>query len=247
MQKYLKSPILLCVIITFSVILNVKPCYLRAKISNKRLELCREGYSLLIIFLISMVLIIVQDVYCYINGLMTQDVKVLIIHFISLFLTELILFWNGMIRIYISSIQLGIKWRVLGAVFAFFPIVNLVILMNIISIVRKEVNFENAKILLNRERKDEMICKTKYPILLVHGVFFRDYKYYNYWGRIPYELQENGAAIFLGNHQSAASVKDSAKELKQRIEDIIRENNCEKVNIIYVENGYNITIHYNFI
>lgn len=70
-----------------------------------------------------------------------------------------------------------------------------------------------GKILLNREREQEQLCKTRYPLLMVHGVFFRDFKYFNYWGRVPKELERNGAVIFYGNHQSAASVKDSAQEL----------------------------------
>ena len=48
-------------------------------------------------------------------------------------------------------------------------------------IVSKEIRFETNKMKLNNTRKEQQICKTKYPILLVHGVFFRDYKYFNYW------------------------------------------------------------------
>ena len=42
-------------------------------------------------------------------------------------------------------------------------------------------------------------CKTKYPILMVHGMGFRDRKYFNYWGRIPKILKENGADIYYGH------------------------------------------------
>ncbi len=80
-------------------------------------------------------------------------------------------------------------------------------------------------------------CKTKYPILLVHGVFFRDSKRINYWGRIPKELEKNGAKIFYGNHQSASSVANSAKELTDRIIDIVTQTDCEKVNIIAHSKG----------
>jgi len=75
-------------------------------------------------------------------------------------------------------------------------------------------------------------CKTRYPILMAHGVFFRDWKYFNYWGRIPKELTDNGAQIFYGNHNSALSVEMAAEELKQRILEILRETGSEKVNII---------------
>ena len=32
----------------------------------------------------------------------------------------------------------------------------------------------------------------KYPILMVHGMGFRDRKYLNYWGRIPGTLEKAG-------------------------------------------------------
>ena len=35
----------------------------------------------------------------------------------------------------------------------------------------------------------------KYPILLVHGMGFRDHKILNYWGRIPKELEKMGCVI----------------------------------------------------
>lgn len=86
-------------------------------------------------------------------------------------------------------------------------------------------------------RCGERVCATKYPILLVHGVFFRDFKYLNYWGRIPKELEKNGARIYYGNHNSASSVEESAKQLKARILEITKESGCEKVNIIAHSKG----------
>ena len=81
------------------------------------------------------------------------------------------------------------------------------------------------------------MCKTKYPLLLVHGVVFRDFKYFNYWGRIPEELEQNGAVIYYGNHQSAASVIASGDELAKRIKEIVQESGCEKLNIIAHSKG----------
>lgn len=89
---------------------------------------------------------------------------------------------------------------------------------------------------MNRERNKEQICKTKYPILLVHGIFFRDFKLLNYWGRIPKEL-ETMVQFFYGNHQSAASVPACAQELDARIREIVAETGCEKVNVIAHSKG----------
>ena len=56
----------------------------------------------------------------------------------------------------------------------------------------------------------EKCCATRYPVLLVHGAFFRDVHWLSYWGRIPAALEQNGAAVYFGNQQSAESVEASA-------------------------------------
>ena len=84
------------------------------------------------------------------------------------------IFWIGIIMVYLTSVQLGIRYRVLGIVFGMIPIANLIMLYKIVKIASGEVKFERSKIKLNLSRKDDKICKTKYPILMVHGVFFRD-------------------------------------------------------------------------
>ncbi len=72
---------------------------------------------------------------------------------------------------------------------------------------------------------------------MVHGVFFRDFRFFNYWGRIPEQLEMNGAKVFYGNQQSAASVEECGKELAERIRKICEETGCEKVNIIAHSKG----------
>lgn len=152
-----------------------------------------------------------------------------------LFLGLLIL--NGFIRMYTASVQLGIKWRVLFLIFWWVPIVNLILLRKICRIVKEEYEFETEKQAQNNIRSVNQTCKTKYPIVLVHGVFFRDRKYFNYWGRIPGELIRNGAEVFYGGQQSAARTMDAAQELKANIMKIIQKTGCEKVNIIAHSKG----------
>ena len=36
----------------------------------------------------------------------------------------------------------------------------------------------------------------RYPILLVHGMGFRDYKHVGYWGRIPKALERKGCTVY---------------------------------------------------
>lgn len=110
-------------------------------------------------------------------------------------------------------------------------------LCRIIDIVANETAFENEKYLLNQIRAESQICATKYPLLLVHGVFFRDFRFFNYWGRIPYALKQNGAVVYYGSQQSAASVADCGQELARRIREITQQTGCEKVNIIAHSKG----------
>lgn len=77
----------------------------------------------------------------------------------------------------------------------------------------------------------------KYPVLLVHGMGFRDTKLINYWGRIPAELQKMGCEIYYGYQDSNASVESNAHHIAKRIEEIISETGAEKVNIIAHSKG----------
>ena len=205
----------------------VIPTVLCGKLETPRLSKCRNGCMQLLVFCVSTVLTIIYTVLCMAKVLPAEYIptngKMWVFHILTAILVEAVVFWNGMIRIYLTSEQLGIKWRGIGAVCGMIPVVNLVVLGKILRLTIGEVSFENDKVRLNRERNKEQICKTKYPILLVHGIFFRDFKLLNYWGRIPKELETNGAVLFYGNHQSAASVPACAQELDARIREIVAE------------------------
>ncbi len=148
-----------------------------------------------------------------------------------------ILFWNGMLSVGLTSVQLGLTVRLTGFLFGWIPLVHLPVLGRILTLCRREIALESEKHRVNAERKAEAVCRTRYPILLVHGVFFRDSRILNYWGRIPDELEKNGATVYYGDHSSAASVPDSAEELTRRIRWIVQESGCEKVNIIAHSKG----------
>lgn len=219
----------------------VMPTILCGKLETPRLSKCRNGCMQLFVFCVSTVLTIIYTVLCMAKVLPAEYIptngKMWVFHILTAILVEAVVFWNGMIRIYLTSEQLGIKWRVIGAVCGMIPVVNLVVLGKILRLTMGEIAFENDKVRLNRERNKEQICKTKYPILLVHGIFFRDFKLLNYWGRIPKELETNGVVLFYGNHQSAASVPACAEELDARIREIVTKTGCEKVNVIAHSKG----------
>lgn len=78
---------------------------------------------------------------------------------------------------------------------------------------------------------------TKYPILMIHGVGFRDLKWPLYWGRIPAALSGMGAVLFYGQQDSWARVEVNAKTIKARIRQILDETDSKKVNIIAHSKG----------
>ncbi len=212
----------------------------------KRIRICNFGRIMLKLFCLTSIVLSIYLILgffgCYERwfggpaGIMKQHTYWLIRLGLGI-LVETIIFWIGIIAVYLTSEQLGIRWRVLGIVCGWIPIAHLIMLHIIIKTVGNEVKMEKMRTLRNNQRKGQEICKTKYPVLMVHGVFFRDFEHLNYWGRIPAELQRNGAAIYYGNHNSAAAVRNSAKELSDRIHQIIQETGCEKVNVIAHSKG----------
>lgn len=206
-----------------------------------RVRLCSIGSNVLIWFCISTLVAAAVLIPGYLGFYAGEGIKerpgLWIGLTILVFCIEFVMFWAGIILVYVTSGQLGIRYRVLGVVFGMVPIANLIMLGIIISVTKREVKVETELLKRDEERLGRQICKTKYPILMVHGVFFRDFEILNYWGRIPAELEKNGARIFYGNHNSAASVKESASELERRILEIVSETGCEKVNIIAHSKG----------
>ncbi len=226
--------VVLCLVLF--LIINIVPSSTSRKLPKRRLRVCMDGCELLIYFLSSVSISVVLLVFT-LPGLVDNQLVLWIKDLICVAAVENIVFWNGIIRVYLTSAQIGVKWRMIGIVCGLIPIVHLIVLFRIIRMASEESIFESEKIFKAQELGRESLCRTRYPILMVHGVFFRDFKYFNYWGRIPKELERCGATIYYGNHQSAASVADSAAELSARIREITSETGCGKVNIIAHSKG----------
>jgi len=81
-------------------------------------------------------------------------------------------------------------------------------------------------------------CRTKYPIVLAHGVGSRDdRKFLKYWGRIPKALEENGAVIFYGNQDAWGTIEANAEILKKSVLNALDKTGSGKVNIIAHSKG----------
>ncbi len=212
---------------------NIAAFYSGTKFPGLRLHICNHGVKCLWAFWMATVFTVV----CQLILLGRLQHNVWLLSVLQCVLVLAVVFWNGMICVYATSVQLGLKTRVLGIIFGLVPIANLVMLGIILKKTGAECTFEMEKYRLDQSRKEARICATKYPILMVHGVFFRDTAFFNYWGRIPKALEDNGARVYYGGHESAASIEDSALELAERIESLVRKLGCGKVNIIAHSKG----------
>jgi len=201
------------------------------------MEALMGGRELLIISFHLFSVDVIITIYLFIlSGAMFHPADLIINGAICLLLW-IILVWNSIIRLICTSTQLSLLARS-ALIFAWWvPIANIFLAWHCCRVIRREYLFNMAKKELNESRKESEICKTNYPILLVHGIFWRDWQLFNYWGRIPKELIRNGATIYYGHQQSAAPMEIIAGELKKQILQIIEQEKCEKVNIIAHSKG----------
>jgi triacylglycerol lipase len=231
----LATAFFIALLLFFFIYFNLRP-KLRKGQQRRRLEILDGGYELILATSLGFVLTVI------LNWAISQSSTEISMLFYSLnaVLAAIclgILLLNGFIRIFTTSSQTGLKLRLLLIFLWWVPIVNLLLLRQLCGIAAKEYVYETTKEARNANRAQDKTCQTQYPILLVHGIFFRDWKAFNYWGRIPKELITNGATIFYGNQQSTAAVPISAAEIRERILQIIAETGAKKVNIIAHSKG----------
>lgn len=116
---------------------------------------------------------------------------------------------NGFFRVAFTSKHLRVVWRVLLLFLWWLPFFNIYLFSRVLKTVRREYYFERARQGAEAAHIESEDCKTRYPIVLVHGIFFRDWQLFGYWGRIPDALRRCGAQIYYGGQQSALPVAQS--------------------------------------
>lgn len=147
------------------------------------------------------------------------------------------LFINGILRVFFTSRRLSILRRVVILLFLWVPVLNWVLWFYTARLVTDEYHFAYERMELERTRVESEVCKTKYPLVLVHGIAFRDFRYFNYWGRIPRELIRNGATIYYGNQEALGTTEYNAEDIVKCVEKVLAETGCEKVNILAHSKG----------
>jgi triacylglycerol lipase len=78
-------------------------------------------------------------------------------------------------------------------------------------------------------------CKTKYPIILVHGAFFKDQNMMgiNYWWGIPSALEDEGATVYVTQQDTLNSTIERAKQVANELSQLFALHpTWKKVNLI---------------
>ncbi|MCM1524699.1 MAG: hypothetical protein NC120_09610 [Ruminococcus sp.] len=79
--------------------------------------------------------------------------------------------------------------------------------------------------------------KLKYPVLLIHGMGFRDDKSIGYWGRIPQAMESRGARIFYSGQDSNGSIESNARQIEVSFNRVLESTGAEKLNLIAHSKG----------
>ena len=80
-------------------------------------------------------------------------------------------------------------------------------------------------------------CCLKYPLLMVHGMGFRDRKHLCYWGRIPKALEAHGAEVYFGHQDAVGSVEGNAQTVAKSLDEVLKITGASKVNILAHSKG----------
>ena len=79
--------------------------------------------------------------------------------------------------------------------------------------------------------------KTKYPIILVHGIALKDFKFLKSFGEIDRILRIQGYSVYKAKIDGFGSILNNAMQLKEEIIKILEIEGVDKVNIIAHSKG----------
>lgn len=85
--------------------------------------------------------------------------------------------------------------------------------------------------------KEGVIIKTRYPIILVHGIVVKDFKKFKCFGKIEKVLKEQGLIVYTAKTDGFGTILSNAEQLKKYIKFVLEKENVDKVNIIAHSKG----------
>ena len=207
-------------------------------IKGRRIKVLFSGIKLIFYGIYTCVMEIIFYIFIYIISKKINITKKIIISDMLLTVIFLsVIIADGTIRILCASRKLKCKNRIIISGTIWMPLVNLFTIIYVKKIEGYCKICEDYRCDMDKIKIESCICSTKYPIILVHGVGFRDFTYLNYWGRIPHTLIKNGARVYYGGQVAFGKVEDNAESIKRKIFEILNETKAEKVNIIAHSKG----------
>ena len=99
----------------------------------------------------------------------------------------------------------------------------------------------NAKKMKKQDALDKIVggvsLNLKYPVLLVHGMCFRDWWFFSYFGRVPKLYKRMGADVYHGCQDSVGAYETNALQLKETIDKVLEKTGAEKINVVAHSKG----------
>ena len=78
---------------------------------------------------------------------------------------------------------------------------------------------------------------TKYPVVLVHGMITKDFRFWHAFRGISDFLKKQNIPVYITNQDGVGAVATNARQLKEEILEILQQEHCDKVNIIAHSKG----------
>ena len=97
------------------ILANIFAGTLFANRTNKTPMVCQHGTVLLYSFCVSVILSTAYQILFAIKTI-PVDLSAFLWSLTLCFAVNFIVFWNGIISVYLTSLQLGLKWRILGII-----------------------------------------------------------------------------------------------------------------------------------
>ncbi len=149
----------------------------------------------------------------------------------------LVLYLNGGYRAILASKSLSLLSRWLIATAVWVPAIGWLVGAGAARGVRREYRAATDRVQWERTLPLDNQCATRYPILLVHGVGWRDRVRFNAWGRVPQYLKRHGANLFYGEQEAWGSIEQNGEQIAARIREVTEQTGAPKINIIAHSRG----------
>ena len=164
-------------------------------------------------------------------------IDLLIINAIFSIVCCLTLYLNGALRAILLSKSLSVATRIFLALTLWVPLIGWIAGVGVGRTVRREYLAAVDRVEWEQTIPLDGQCATRYPLLLVHGVGWRDRELFNAWGRIPKYLKRHGAAVFHGEQEAWGTVASNGEHLAARIRNVLDQTGAHRVNILAHSRG----------